>query len=440
MKRYLAYGLLVLNVAIIVGFWYNGTGYTMIANGPANALIVVSRLCGLLAVLAILLQFTLIGRIRPVERLWGLDKMSRLHHWVGISALGLMLTHFALMLIGHNMFSKLGLWNQFTFFINNYEDVLKAAIALGLFILVVVASLTIVRRRLNYEYWHIVHYMVYVAILFAFGHQLEVGVDFITQPLFVMYWWALYLTVGLVYGIWRFLIPLYNFAKHQFVVEKVVVETPTSNSVYISGRNMQTFRISAGQFMLVRFLRKGMWWQAHPFSLSKYPDGKNLRVSIKSVGDFTEKISESRPGTRVLIEGPNGIFGSSVAVEDKVLLIAGGSGITPLRSLAERYVRAKTDVVMLYSNRNSSDVMLKRELDILAEHGLKLIYVMSDDKDWPGEKGMLDASSIKRLVPDYTERQVLLCGPPPMMKSLQAGLEKEGVTKEHIHFEKFSLQ
>src|SRR5207249_1860066 len=91
----------------------------------------------------------------------------------------------------------------------------------------------------------------------------------------------------------------------------------------------------AGQFFLWLFLTPGRWWASHPFSLSEAPDGRSLRITVKALGDFTSRIGAIAPGTRVVAEGPFGVFTDSLRRRDGVALIAGGIGITPIRALLE---------------------------------------------------------------------------------------------------------
>jgi ferredoxin-NADP reductase len=205
---------------------------------------------------------------------------------------------------------------------------------------------------------------------------------------------------------------------------------------------LDKYPVRAGQFLIVRFLAKGFRWEAHPFSMSCRPDGKQIRLTIKQLGDFTRKIPELKPGTPVLIDGPNGIFTSDVARSGKVLMIAGGIGITPIRSVAEEMVAAGRDIVLIYGNRNSKSVVFDKELNELAgssQGRLKVIHVMSDDQAWQGEKGRIDRERIARLVPDVLERDVFLCGPPVMMGSIRAALAGMGVVSSRIHYERFAL-
>jgi ferredoxin-NADP reductase len=97
--------------------------------------------------------------------------------------------------------------------------------------------------------------------------------------------------------------------------------------------------------------------------------------------------------------------------------------------------------VLIYGNRNSKAVVFRKELDDLAAASgrLRIVHVVSDDPGWPGEQGRVDHERLARLVPDAAERDVYLCGPPVMMKSVRAALVKLGVPRSHVYFERFTL-
>lgn len=315
-----------------------------------------------------------------------------------------------------------------------------ASIGLALFVIVILSSLVVVYKRLRYESWYFVHLMVYLAVLFAFWHQIELGGTLLSKDVFYAYWVALYVIVFGGHIVFRFARPVYLFWKHKFFVEKIVRETPSTVSVYISGNKIDKFNIHSGQFMIFRFLTKRMWWQAHPFSLSMMPDGKRLRITVKELGDFTREVKDLEPGTKILIDGPYGVFTDIFSFSSKVLFIAGGIGITPIRSLAEEMLRKGKQVTLLYANRTESDITFRRELEDLTKHyPLQLVHVLSDDPDFAGEKGWVDEEKLQRLVPDLAEREVYLCGPVPMMLGLLSIFKKLKLKKPLIHYERFSL-
>ena len=105
-------------------------------------------------------------------------------------------------------------------------------------------------------------------------------------------------------------------------------------------------RHAGGQFLQWRFLRRGLWWQAHPYSLSAAPSGRHLRITVKDLGDHSRALARLRPGTRVAIEGPYGAFTAGARRGDRVLLIGAGVGITPIRALLQELPRG-TDVVVV---------------------------------------------------------------------------------------------
>ena len=138
----------------------------------------------------------------------------------------------------------------------------------------------------------------------------------------------------------------------------MVEEGPGVVSLRIAGRRLDRLGAEPGQFFLWRFLDRRRIWSAHPFSLSAAPDGQSLRITVKALGDHTARLGGVRPGTRVLAEGPFGVFTESARRRrEKVLLIAGGIGITPIRSMVERM---RGDVVVLYRALADGDLVFKR--------------------------------------------------------------------------------
>ena len=120
-------------------------------------------------------------------------------------------------------------------------------------------------------------------------------------------------------------------------------------------------------------------------------------------------------------------------------MIAGGIGITPIRSLMEEMLKEEKDVVLLYANRNDGSIVFKKELeDLEKRYNVKIVHIMSHQEGYAGERGYLDEEKVCRIVPDISDREVYLCGPVPMMNSL-IPVVSSFVGKSRIHFEKFSF-
>ncbi len=433
-------------ILIVVGFWLwshtqSPMGNSLSGDVP-DKLLAWGRLTGLLAVCAILFQFALIGRVRWVEQAFGMDRLTRLDHIVGFAMILLLVAHPILVTFGHAMQAETGYWAQSFDFCKTWEGLLSAYVGLALLFAASVASVLVLVKRMPYGRWYATHLVLYAAFGLTVLHQVEVGSDLTAHAGFRAYWYALYAGALAFLVLYRFVRPLALLARHRFAVTRIVPEADDVTSIYLGGKALKRFPAAAGQFLIVRFLAKGYYWEAHPFSLSRPPDGEQLRLTIKRLGDFTRRIPQLKPGTPVLIEGPFGVFTARGCASAKVLLIAGGIGITPIRSLAEELVATGREVTLIYANRTRASTVFGQELEELAGRSngrLTLILVMSDEAAWAGPKGRVDRALLARLVPDAQSRDAFICGPHPMMKSVRAALTGLGVASSRIHDERFAL-
>ncbi len=436
--KYLLQVFLLGSLVVIFYFWWIGSG-RFIGSSTADTLIIFGRLFGLLAVYFILMQFVLIGRSPLLEPYVGLDKLARLHKTNGKIAFSFIFLHPLFIILGYSMHSQISLIDQIKDLFINYPYANLAMIAFLIFCTTVGTSLYIVRNRLKYETWYFIHLLTYLAVSLAFFHQITLGADFSNKS-FPVFWYLLYTLILGQFILFRFFRPIFNFFRFGFRVEKVVKENYNTTSIFITGKNLQSFKRLAGQFMIVRFLNKDLWWQAHPFSLSISPEDTYIRLTIKSVGDYTSLIPNIKPGTKVIIDGPYGVFTKKSVRKEKLLFIAGGVGITPVRSLIEEVAKEGKNCILIFGNKTQNDFIFKRELDELSKkYQFKYVDVLSDDPNFKGEKGRIDLEEIKKLDPDYIERDIFLCGPPPMMESIKAGLKSAGVPDKDIHYERFAL-
>lgn len=422
----------------VVALWAP-IGIVLLTSGPSGFFLAIAQLLGLLATFFALTQFMLMGRIVWIERAFGLDRLASYHRLNGYIAISLILLHPIFITLHHMVVGKTDFISAYLGIFSAHPYTLWALIAEILFVTVVFSSIYIARKHLKFETWYFVHLMVYAAIVLASFHQFVNGGSLVTSPLASAYWLGLYLFVALNLLIWRFGAMVYKFLRHDFRVSRVVRETPTVTSVYIKGRGLKRFGVRPGQFVLVRIFAKRLWWQEHPFTVSWIPHDDELRLSIRKVGDYTADIQELKPGARVGVSGPFGRFTSEVAVTKKRLFIAGGIGITPLRSLFEEAATDGVDSVLLYSNKTLEDVPLKKELDAIANPTVRLEYVYSDEKVKGALHDFINGELIQKTVPDFSQRDIYICGPPAMMAAIVADLKALGVNMEQIHYERFAL-
>src|SRR2546425_3408310 len=425
------------NAAVLVWLWVHGGNLSDDLSTGA-LLTSLARITGLLGAYSGLLQVLLLARLPPVERLFGFDRLTVWHRWNGHVCLDLVLAHVVLSVWGYSLLDKISLPKEISTMLGGgiYPGMITATVGTALLIAVVVTSVVIVRRRLRYEWWYAVHLLAYAGIALAWFHQIPTGNELVLDRVAADYWRALILaTLGLLVA-FRIVAPILNALRYRLRVAEVVAEGPGIVSLRITGRRLDRLNASPGQFFLWRFLDRKRWWAAHPFSLSEAPDGRSLRITVKALGDFSGRLAEIAPGTRVAAEGPFGVFTPDARRRNKILLIAGGIGITPIRALMEDM---SGDVVVIYRVVRDEDVIFRDELEELARRrGISLHFVVGNHATEDGAR-LLSPTHLQELVPDIAERQVYVCGPPAMTELLGRNVRRANVPPRFIHTEKFAL-
>jgi predicted ferric reductase len=426
------------NLAVVAALWWRGGGVADV-HDASTLLASAGRLAGLLGACAALVQVLLLARIPALDRAIGFDRLAAWHRRNGFACLSLLLAHAVLIVAGYTLGDRISLLAEAGRLLGGYPGVITATAALVLLVAVTVTSAVAVRRRLRYETWWFVHLYAYLAIALAFSHQIAAGTAFVGDAPARAYWTALYVGVLAALVGFRIVVPVVRSARHGLRVERVVEEGPGVVSVEIGGRGLERLRARSGQFMLWRFLTRDRWWEAHPFSLSAAPDGRRLRITVKSLGDFTERLGSVHPGTRVLMEGPLGAFTAERRRAPRAALIAGGVGITPIRALLEDMPGEPGDIAVIYRALDAGDVILRAELEELAHRrGTRVHYVIGDHRG-PGAAELLSPEHLRRLVPDIAARDVYVCGPPEMADATRASLLAAAVPRRHIVIERFAL-
>ncbi len=430
------WAIVVANAGVIVYLWLHGGGISGARTG-ADRLTSIGRITGLLGAYSALLQVLMLSRLPPLERLVGFDRLTVWHRRNGKVCIGLLLAHMVFITWGYQQADAISLGSEISSLANDYPGLITATIGTGLLLLVVISSLVVARRRLPYELWHLVHLTAYVGIALSWSHQIPTGNELTVNATASAYWTALYVFTLAMLVVFRVARPLGRAAYFGLRVASVQREGPGVVSVRITGRHLDRLGARAGQFFLWRFLgRGGRPWEAHPFSLSALPGPDGLRITVKAVGGYTARIGELKPGTRVLAEGPFGMFTGAVRRRESVALIAGGIGITPVRAMVEEF---DGDVTVIYRALRDDDIVFRDELDeIAARDGVTVHYVVGDHATDDGAR-LLTAEHLRELVPDLPAREVYLCGPPAMTNVIAKAVRDADVPRKHIHTERFAL-
>jgi len=429
--------VVVANAVVVIGLWVRHGGLDT-SRGPGGLLTGVGQLAGLLGAYAVLLQLLLMARVPMLERHFGFDRLARWHRWNGFTAVVLITVHAVAITLGYAAASRVSVFTQIADFVTHYPDVLMAIVATVLLVGIGITSARAARARLSRETWYFVHLYAYLAVALGFAHQLAVGTDFTNDRLARIWWVALFAAVAGAIGCWRVGWPLWFNARHRLRVGAVVVEGPGVFSIHLTGRDLLRVGVEAGQFFLWRFLTVGRWWQAHPFSLSAGPDGRSLRITVKELGDFTNTLRDLQPGTRVFAEGPYGTFTARRRTKPRVVLIAGGIGITPLRALIEDLPADPGDITLVYRVQRTEDFIFRHELDRLARERGMVIYPIAGTAIGDDQTDRLGIPALGRMVPDVAASDVYLCGPPALVDAVHRRLRRLGVPRGQIHAERFA--
>lgn len=386
-----------------------------------------ARYSALAGYLFIFIQYVLSSRIRLIEKRMGLDKLFSIHRKTGVLGLILVLSHPTLLFVSNNL--------------QGYSLLLKVAGLFALLILLTIAGVAILYAKLNlkYETWKNIHKASYLILPVAFVHSIFLGSDLHGWSPMKILWLALasiYIII-LIYKVWNW----FYVRRHPFSVVDVVQETHDTWSLYFTDEHLD---YKPGQFMIIRLARNGKVSEPHPFTISSSPTRNRLSISVKSVGDFTSTIGDTKVSDVAYIDAPYGIFSFLNHDAHDLIFIAGGIGITPFISML-RYIYDKKldkDVILIWANKTENDIAFRDELEKMANEmpSLKVIHVMSKQDDWSGEKGYVDAEKIKHYVRNLQNSQFFICGPPQMMILVKKALRNLGVTKRRIHYEKFALR
>jgi ferredoxin-NADP reductase len=238
----------------------------------------------------------------------------------------------------------------------------------------------------------------------------------------------------------------------ELVVTRVVAETPSAVTLVLESETGAPFDFAAGQFFTVlletehgsagEVLRRN-------YSASNAPLSRELHLTIKKKDDgkVSPLLCSTREGARLRVLGPFGSFvvGPRPAAGGarRLVLIAGGAGITPLASIARATLAAEPDaeLALVYGSRNEGDIILRTELDALAvayPGRFSILHVLET------EVGRLDrraaARAFDRLpLAEHPEARFFVCGPDGMRDEVLAALAARGVGPDAISMERFSV-
>ncbi|QKT08494.1 ferredoxin--NADP reductase [Gordonia sp. X0973] len=227
---------------------------------------------------------------------------------------------------------------------------------------------------------------------------------------------------------------------HDLRVVEVVAETADAMSIVFDVPESATaaFRYLPGQFLTIDIPTDRAGGAARSYSLSSSPHFEtDLVITVKrTVGGYASNwlCDNIRPGSTLRVLTPAGRF-TPPSLDDDVLLIGAGSGITPLMSIAKSVLIGGTGTVyLLYANRDRASTIFGRELTAMAAEFPTRFAV----EHWfADERGLPTVDGLAAAVAPFASYDAFLCGPAPFMAAASSALTRVDVPPSHIHVEKY---
>ncbi|MBV9734762.1 MAG: hybrid-cluster NAD(P)-dependent oxidoreductase [Acidisphaera sp.] len=233
------------------------------------------------------------------------------------------------------------------------------------------------------------------------------------------------------------------------VCRQVRAETHDVKTFIFAASAPRLFRYKPGQFMTFEFAIDGERID-RCFTLASTPTRPHLvSITVKRQPDgvVTPWLHATmRPGTAVRVAGPMGDFSCADHPAESYLFLSGGSGITPLMSMARSHddLASERDTVFVHNARSPADIIFRSELALMAEHrpGFRFVPVCEADspgEKWAGLRGRLSLPMLQLIAPDFLERAIFCCGPAPYMAAVRAMLAEAGFDMARYFEESFDF-
>ena len=226
-------------------------------------------------------------------------------------------------------------------------------------------------------------------------------------------------------------------------------ETHDVKTFVLEARQPRLFRYRPGQFLTFEFEVDGARIN-RCYTISATPTRPNLiAITVKRVpgGPVSNWLHDRlEPGMALHATGPMGEFTSLAHPAAKYLFLSGGSGITPLMSMARAYhdLALPRDIVFVHFARTPADIIFRAELELMARNLPSFRFVPVCERDgagerWGGFAGRVSAPLLPLLAPDFRERETMVCGPAPFMAAVRGILAGAGYDMARHHEESFDF-
>jgi ferredoxin-NADP reductase len=179
------------------------------------------------------------------------------------------------------------------------------------------------------------------------------------------------------------------------------------------------------------------------FTISSSPTEPDFLEFTKKLTDhpFSLALASSRIEDWAIIDGPYGDF-TLEGTPERVGMLSGGIGITPLRSICKYCTDTKlgTKITLIYGNHTKEDIVFREELEDMQQknRNMKVVFTLNETSPtWKGYIGRIDAEIIRKEIPEYEKTLFYTCGPPAMVDAIVKMLKELHVPTSQIRKEDF---
>jgi predicted ferric reductase len=396
---------------------------------------------------AVLMEFFLLGRIRPMSTVLGSDFLMQAHQLFARTAGVFILLHpFFYTVLGVAPKAYDPTFAQSTSLTG--ASFFSGILGMLLLLAMIVSALNRNTPESNYDRWRKWHAVMAVGVAALGLHHVLDGGRYAQLLGVQVYWWALFTLALASLGTIYFIRPLLQ-ARAPFRVKEISNIALKTWKLVLEPFNNHRLGFRPGQFAWLK-IGSARTHADNPFSISSAPNTKGeVSFLIKEVGDFTASIPSTPLGTAAFLDGPHGHF-QIPENATSIVMIAGGIGIAPFVGLLQELAN-KTDprpVRLITGNRLPEQAIeLSKLVDMSKLQDFKEIQVLGEPGlDWKGLTGQLDFETLKKILegeaiaPLRSDAVFMVCGPAAMIDATEAALVQLGVPLEKIISEKFQYE
>jgi predicted ferric reductase len=431
----LGWPLVILAVGLPLVRWATIVPLDVRFASPVQTLLSLGQITGIIGLILYAINLILSTRLRIFEDLFGgLNRVYIVHHILGGVALIALMLHPLLLAL---RLAPSSLRTAALFLIPQLDNL---PVAYGIVALAGMIGLLYLTFfvTLPYRLWLATHKFLGAFFFFGGAHVLLVPSRLYNDNV-LGYYMLVFIALGCLAFLYRTVLPRVFIRRYGYIVRSA---TPLAKGVIqidmVPARRAMNFK--AGQFIFVSFRQKGISTEWHPFTVSSAPRDAALSITMKSLGSYTKFLNQMQgglAGSHVWVEGAYGRFSFRNFKSNRQVWIAGGIGITPFLSMARDLGSTACAIDLYYAVRTEAelvDLALLQQVSVAGSmQSLRVIPFISE------KQGHLTADYINLTSGGLVDKDILVCGPPMMTKTLKEQLRALGVKKRQIHSEEFSM-